>query len=310
MNQQLNKYDVLIIGAGPAGLTCGIYCARANLKVAIIDKGAPGGKMTQTFNIENWIGDISVKGYELSQRMFQHAKHLGVETLYGEVVKVNTISEFDQEVYLNNDKVIHAKVVVIATGMKEKKPTTIIDFEKFENNGVSYCVTCDASFYKNLPAAIIGGGDSAFEEAIYLSSIASEVHIFIRKTHPKAEAGLVARVSKIENIKIHYASEILKLIGDQEGKLTSIEYVENDVQKVMNINHLYPYIGSQPSINFASHLDIFDSNNFIVVDESMETKVKGIYAIGDIRQKDVRQIITAASDGAIAGKKIANKLRI
>lgn len=307
-NESFINFDVAIIGAGPGGLTCAIYASRGNLSVCFIDKGAPGGKMTKTFNIENWSGEKNIKGYELSQKMFDHALSLGAKHIFGNVIKVETKNEFEHYIYLENKKIIKAKAVVIATGMDNKKPN-IPNIEYYENKGLSYCVICDAPFYKNKPAAIIGGGDSAFEEAIYLSSIASKVYIFIRKDKPKAELRMVQEVENLKNVNIYYNSEIIELIGTE--KLEKIKYVNNVTKKIseLEINHLYPYIGSLPSNNFIKHLDIFDKDGFIITNEEMETKIPGVFAIGDIRKKQIRQIVTAAADGSIAGKLLTNKIK-
>ncbi len=306
MNNDTLYFDVVIIGAGPAGLTCAIYASRGNLKVAFIDKGAPGGKMTSTYKIENWSGEEEIKGYELSQKMLNHALKLGSKHIYGNVVKIENKSEFEHYVYLENNQIIKCKSIVIASGMENKKPL-IPKLDFYNNKGVSYCVICDAPFYKNKPAAIIGGGDSAFEEGIYLSSIASNVYIFIRKSTPKAEPIMVEEAKKLSNIKIIYNAEIVELFGGEQ--LEKVKYIENGEEKMMEINHLYPYIGFLPTNHFAKHLDIFDKDGFIITNDAMETNIKGLYAIGDIRQKNIRQIVTAASDGAIAGKTLTNKIK-
>lgn len=300
-------YDVAIIGGGPAGLTCAIYCVRAGLSVVFIEKGAPGGKMVSTYKIENWTGTQEIKGYELSQQMFEHAKNFGAKYKYGEVVKLKNISEFNNIIYLKNGEQIKAKTVVIATGMKEKIPHEIKGINKFNNHGVSYCVICDASFYKGMPAAVIGSGNSAFEEAIYLSSIASSVDIFVRGDQIKAEKIISKQVEHITNIKVHLNSNVEELIG--EKNLEKIIVNINGNKTEMNIKHLYPYIGSIPMVDFARELNIFDETGFIKTNDNMETNIPSIYAIGDVRKKEIRQIITAASDGAIAAKIISNKIK-
>lgn len=302
------EFDVAIIGAGPAGLTCAIYLTRGNLSTCFIDKSAPGGKMTQSFSIQNWSGDQEIKGFELSMKMLNHAKSLGAKHIFGNVVNIETKNEFEHYIYLEQGKTIKAKSIVIATGMINKKPE-IKNLDHFEHKGVSYCAICDAPLYKNKPAAIIGGGDSAFEEAIYLSSIASHVYIFVRKDKARAEAKMVSQVENNNKITVLYNSQVIELLG--KDNLEKIIYLQNDEQKEMEINHLYPYIGLLPSNNFLSknYQSIIDENGFIKTNENMETSIKGIYAIGDIRNKNIRQIITAANDGAIAGKTIVNKIR-
>lgn len=305
-NDQI-KYDLIIIGSGPAGMNCGLYAARANLKVLIIEKGAPGGKMTSTFKVDNWIGDESISGAKLALRMLRHTKEIGVEHKYGDVVKIESNSEFDKTVILKNNVILNSKTIVIATGMINRVPNEIEGIKEFENKGVSYCVICDGPFNKGKPAGIIGGGNSAIEEAIYLSSIASEVHIFVRDNKLIADNIIINDVKKIKNIKLYFNSHIIKIQG--KTKLEEAIVMIDDKEQNIEINALFPYIGFIPASSFAKHLDIFDKQGFIITDENMETKEKGIFAIGDIRVKNVRQIITAASDGAIAGKVIGNKIK-
>ncbi|MGL5590822.1 MAG: NAD(P)/FAD-dependent oxidoreductase [Metamycoplasmataceae bacterium] len=302
-----NIYDLIVIGSGPAGMNCALYAARANLKVLVVEKAAPGGKMTTTFKVENWIGDESISGARLSLRMLKHTKEAGVEHKYGDVQKIESISEFDKSVILQDNVVLKSKAIVIATGTVNRVPEEVEGIRDYENKGVSYCVICDGPFNKGKPAAIIGGGNSAIEESIYLSSIASEVNIFVKDDKLIAEKTIVEDVKKIKNIKIYFNSSVKKLIGDP--KLEEIIVDINGKEEKMKINALFPYIGFLPVNSFASHLDIFDSKGFILTNENMETKEKGIYAAGDIRAKNIRQIITAASDGAIAGKSLANKIK-
>ncbi|MGL5205353.1 MAG: NAD(P)/FAD-dependent oxidoreductase [Metamycoplasmataceae bacterium] len=302
-----NIYDLIVIGSGPAGMNCALYAARANLKVLVVEKGAPGGKMTTTFRVENWIGDESISGARLSLRMLKHTKEAGVEHKYGDVVKIESISEFDKSVILKDNVVLKSKSIVIATGTVNRIPEEIEGIREYENKGVSYCVICDGPFNKGKPAAIIGGGNSAIEESIYLSSIASEVNIFVKDDKLIAEKSIIDDVKKIKNIKIYFNSSVKKLIGDPT--LEEIIVNINGKEEKMKINALFPYIGFLPVNSFALHLDIFDARGFIITNENMETNEKGIYAVGDIRVKNIRQIITAASDGAIAGKSLGNKIK-
>lgn len=306
MNKEV-IYDLVVVGSGPAGMNCSLYAARANMKVLVLEKGAPGGKMTSTFRVDNWIGDESIPGAKLALRMLKHTKDAGVEHKYGVVAKINSISEFDKSIILTDNSIIKSKAVVIATGMINRIPDEVEGIKEYENKGVSYCVICDGPFNKGKPAAIIGGGNSAIEEAVYLSTIASEVNIFVKGDNLIADKVIVDEAKKIKNINIYFNSSVVKLFGSPhlEEIMVNIEGEE----KRMKISALFPYIGFIPENSFASHLDIFDQRGFIITDENMETKEKGIYAIGDIRVKNIRQIITAASDGAIAGKIIGNKIK-
>jgi thioredoxin reductase (NADPH) len=239
--------------------------------------------------------------------MLKHTKEAGVEHKYGNVVKIESISNFEKEIILENKTVLKSKAVVIATGMMNRIPEDIEGIREYENKGVSYCVICDGPFNKGKPAAIIGGGNSAVEEAIFLSSLASEVNIFVKDDKSIAEKVIIDSANKIENIKFHYNASVLKLEGTPN--LEQIKINLNGKEIDMKINALFPYIGFLPVASFASHLDIFNDQGFIITNEDMETKEKGVYAIGDIREKNIRQIITAASDGSIAGKVIGNKIK-
>ncbi len=305
-NNSVLKMDVTIIGAGPSGLTCAVYSSRGNLKTCFIDKGAPGGKMVKTFQIENWTGDENIKGYELSLRMLNHAKKEGAQHIFGNVIKIENVSEFEHYVYLEDGTKIETKAIVLATGMNEKKPD-IPHINEYENKGVSYCVICDASLYRNKPGAIIGGGDSAFEEAMYLASIASEVFIFVRGDKPKAHIKFVQDVEKTKNINVLYNAQIVELIG--KDNLQKVKYIQDGQEKEMTIEHLYPYIGALPSNEFFKDLPILDESGFVITNENMATSVPGVYAIGDIRKKHIKQIITAANDGAICGKVLTNIIK-
>lgn len=299
-------YDVVIIGAGPAGLTAAIYASRGNLSVAIIEKGAPGGKMVMQSKIENWPGDKVVMGADLALRMYEHALEYGAEHLYGEVEKVVSISEFEKEVHLKNNKIIKAKSVVVASGMNERKPMDVEGILDFEHRGVSYCAICDGPLFGKNPSIIIGGGNSAVEEGAFLSSIASEVHVFVRDDKFNAEPRLVEELMNKKNVKVHFNSKVLKLMGTNslEKALVEIDGKEQEIEAAS----LFPYIGFIPATAFLKDLNILEPNGLLKVDEFKETKEKGIYAIGDVTVKEIRQIATATSDGTIVGKILTNRL--
>lgn len=248
-------YDVVIIGAGPAGLTAAIYASRGNLSVAIIEKGAPGGKMVMQSKIENWPGDKVVMGADLALRMYEHALEYGAEHLYGEVEKVVSISEFEKEVHLKNNKIIKAKSVVVASGMNERKPMDVEGILDFEHRGVSYCAICDGPLFGKNPSIIIGGGNSAVEEGAFLSSIASEVHVFVRDDKFNAEPRLVEELMNKKNVKVHFNSKVLKLMGTNslEKALVEIDGKEQEIEAAS----LFPYIGFIPATAFLERSKYF-----------------------------------------------------
>ncbi len=299
------EYDLLIIGAGPAGMAAAIYASRSNLKTAIIEKGAPGGKMVTTFTIQNYPGFTDITGPDLSIAMFKQVMENGVEHKYGEVVKVLSNGPSKQIVKLADGTSLNSKKLIIASGMVSRVPE-IKGIEKLNHKGVSYCAICDGPLYKGEVSAVIGGGNSAVEEAAFLSSSAKEVHLFVRKNVFRAEAKAVELLKKKKNVTIHMNSTIHELIG--EDSVEGIKFVENSKEKTLSIKALFPYIGYVPVSHFASELNITDKHGFINTDRYMETSKPGIFAVGDIRSKEIRQITTATSDGTIAAKKIVNEI--
>lgn len=303
----MEKQDVVIIGGGPAGLTAAVYASRSNLKTLFIEKGAPGGKMVKTFEIENWTGDTKVSGAELSMRMFTHAKTYGGKYKYGEVKSITSKSEFDHIITLASGEEISTRSVVIATGMVERVPETIKGIHEFENRGVSYCVICDGPLFKDKNIAIIGSGNSAIEEALFATQFAKHVYVFIRNANSiRAEKLSVEKLKEKENVTFVLNGEIKELVGTNFVEKV-IATVEGETRE-FDIQAVFPYIGQLPVSEFVKDLGITNEYGFIPTDESMQTSVPGIYAIGDIRKKEIRQIATAVSDGAIVGKILANRL--
>ncbi len=301
-----NKYDVLIIGAGPAGLTAAIYLARNNVNVALIEAKTPGGKISEQSKIENYPGFNSVSGAELSISMFSQARENGAKFIIGKVISIENKDELIKLIKLENGLMLESKYLIIATGMQNIIPKEVINIEKFNNKGVSYCVVCDGPLFKDKVCGIIGGGNSAFEEGNYLSSIAKEVHIFVRDKII-AEQRLVDNVEKQDNIFVHKNAQVLKLNGTSSLDSADVNIEGNIVN--IPIKGLFPYIGFKPAIDFIDqNLLKLDKKNFIVVDENMETNVPNIFAVGDIISKSIRQITTATSDGTIAAKIINNRI--
>lgn len=303
----MNNYDVVIIGGGPGGLTAAIYASRANLSTLIIEKGAPGGKMVKTQKIENWTGDKLVLGPDLSLRMFNHSTEFGAKYKYGDVVKLESINSEKQIVILSSGETIQCKKVIIGTGMIENVPKSIKNLAKYENKGISYCAICDGPLYKGKNLGVIGGGNSAIEEAYYLTSIAKKVQVFVRKPEELiAEKKVVEDLQKKSNAEIIIGSEILELHGEKKVEFVIVS-INKEIKKI-EIDAIFPYIGQTPVSQLVKHLAITSEEGYIVTNDEMETQVKGIFAIGDVRQKKIRQIATAVSDGVIAAKIITNQL--
>ncbi|WQQ10487.2 FAD-dependent oxidoreductase [Mycoplasmopsis felis] len=300
-------FDLLIIGAGPAGLNAAMYASRANLKTIFIEKGAPGGKLVLTNKVENWLGTELIEGWQLATNFFEHSKKYGAKYKYGEVQELINHSDFKKEVKLSNGESVFAKTVLIATGMKNREPKFVKNFDSFVNKGVSFCAICDGPLFKGLPTLILGGGNSAVEEGTYLTNIASHVYIVIKDAEFNAEKRLVQELLQKTNVTVFRESQIKEINGSDYLE-SAIIIDKNNQEQEIKIGSFFPYIGMEPTTTFIKNLDILDEKGFILTDEFMQTKVKGIFAAGDIRKKEIRQIITASSDGAIAAKKISDLL--
>ena len=296
------QYDVIIVGAGPAGMTAAIYASRSGLKTAMLEKAAPGGKMIKTYEIQNWPGIKETSGADLAYQMFEHSTHFGAEYLYGDVVEIKTNDGI--EIFCADGTVYQSKAVIVATGTQERL-LNIQGEKEYTGMGVSYCAVCDGSFFKNKAVAVIGGGNSALEEALYLTQFASEVHVVIRRDVFRAEPIIQKQIeenSKIKIIKKHIPKEII----GKEGKVCAIllEDVESKQKQTLSVSAVFPYVGADPCTEFVQQLKICDKHNYIIVNDKMETSVPGIYGIGDVIVKNLRQVVTAAGDGAIAAQQV------
>ena len=302
----MEKYDVIIIGAGPGGLAAAVYASRANLKTVFIEKGAPGGKVVYTSKVENYLGTEDITGPNLAMNMYNHAIKFGAKHKYGEVMDIKTNGEFEHTVVLASGEEIEGRAVIIGTGMVERVPEDVKGIREFDNRGVSYCAICDGPLYKDRPVAVIGGGNSAIEEAVYLAQVTGTVKIFVRNKL-SADAKTIEELDHHDNIEVLYGSKIKEIKGSGNG-IDSVIASTPEGEKEFEINAIFPYIGMDPVSHFAKNLDITDEYGFIPTSDLMETRKPGIYAIGDIRVKDIRQIATASADGVIVGKLLANRL--
>lgn len=293
-------YDTIIIGAGPAGMTAALYAARSNLKVATLEQGAPGGQMNNTSDIENYPGFELISGPELSMKMFEPLEKLGVENLYGIVTGIE--DKGDYKLIKTEDESYETKTVIIATGAKHRHIGVPGEAE-FNSRGVSYCAVCDGAFFRNQDLLVVGGGDSAVEEALFLTRFASSVTIVHRRDELRAQKVLQDRAFANEKISFIWDSVVKEIKGD-DIKVRSVD-IEN-VKTGQVTNHefggVFVYVGLDPVSDFVQDLGITDENGWIPTDDHMKTSRKGIFAIGDVRQKDLRQITTAVGDGAMAGQ--------
>lgn len=300
------KYDVIVIGAGPGGLTAGLYASRANLSVLILDRGIYGGQMNNIAEVENYPGFKSILGPDLAEKMYQGAIQFGAEYAYGSVEKVEVNGDLKQ--VITDSETYEAPVVIIATGSQYRKLGVEGEAE-YAGRGVSYCAVCDGAFFKDQPLAVIGGGDSAVEEGVYLAKLASNVNIIHRRDQLRAQKILQERAFANDKIDFTWDTVVTKINGDGQ-KVTSVSTHNKKTGEdgELKVNGVFIYVGVIPLTEPFKELGITDEQGWIKTDELMQTSLPGVYAIGDVRAKELRQITTAVGDGSIAGQQAFNYL--
>lgn len=293
-------YDTIIIGAGPAGMTAALYAARSNLKVALLERGIPGGQMNNTADIENYPGYANISGPELAEKMFEPLENLGVEHLFGLVEKIEDRGDFKE--IITEDESFETKTVIIASGANHRH-LGVPGEEDYNSRGVSYCAVCDGAFFRDEDLLVVGGGDSAVEEAIFLTRFAKSVTIVHRRDELRAQKVLQDRAFANEKIRFVWDSVVESIHGN-ERKVTGVTFknVKTGETSLADFGGIFIYVGLDPVSEFAADLGITDETGWILTDHQMKTSVAGIYAVGDVRQKDLRQITTAVGDGAIASQ--------
>ncbi len=286
----MRVFDVIIIGAGPAGLTAALYLGRANRSVLLLDKDAPGGKLLTIPKIDNYPGFPSTNGFELAKNFVEGASRYGIQAQYG---AVNLLTKENDLFHVSTEEeTFAAKCVIVATGLTNVP--TIKGEKEFLHKGVSYCATCDGRFFHGLPMAVIGDSDKAYAEAAYLSSLSDEVYLFLSSRFRKDSPEL----SSHSNVKMIAGASIERIEG--KTKVEALVYTLNGKEISLPISAVFPLQGEKAASRFLSSLPIKTDHDFIVTDEGMNSGVKGLFAIGDIRAKKLRQVVTSASDGAIA----------
>lgn len=292
------EFDIIILGGGPAGLSAGIYAARSAAKVAIIDISMLGGQPSNYLELENYPGFSKIGGYDLMEKMEEHADMFGIEKFpMEEIQSVDLASEIKTVTTLNGE--FKAKSVIIATGAQAKK-LGVSGEKEFLGRGVSYCAVCDGTFYNDKVVAVVGGGNAAVEEAMYLTRFASKVYLIHRRDELRADKIVQERAFKNEKMEFIFDSVVKEIKGEDLVTTAVVENVKTGDVKDLAINGIFPYIGFTPNVELFNGQVEQDKNGFIKTDETMQTNVKGVYAIGDVRTTPLRQVITAASDGAIA----------
>ena len=292
-------YDTIIIGAGPAGMTAALYAARSNLKVALIEGGLPGGQMNNTSDIENYPGYANISGPELAEKMFEPLENLGVEHLYGFVQNIEDHGDIKK--VITDDEEFETRTVIVATGSKHRL-LGVPGEEELNSRGVSYCAVCDGAFFRDQDLLVVGGGDSAVEEAIFLTQFAKSVTIVHRRDELRAQKVLQDRAFANEKINFIWDSVVKEIKGENRVESVVIENVKTNQVTEHAFGGVFIYVGLDPVSDFTKDLQIQDASGWIVTDDHMKTRVAGVFAVGDVRQKDLRQVTTAVGDGAIAGQ--------
>lgn len=301
------EYDVIVIGAGPGGMTAALYASRSNLSVLMLDRGIYGGQMNNTAEIENYPGYKSILGPELGEKMYAGATQFGAEFAYGTVEKVEDEGRLKK--ITTDEDIFYAKALVIATGSKYRK-LGVPGEEEYSGRGVSYCAVCDGAFFKGQEVVVIGGGDSAVEEGIYLSQLASKVTIIHRRDQLRAQQILQKRAFANPKINFVWNAQMTEILGNDK-KVTGVKYIDKDTtqEREIDASGVFIYVGIEAMTAPFKNLGILDENGWIPTDDEMRTKVPGIFAIGDVRQKNLRQITTAVGEGGLAGQGVFSYLQ-
>ncbi len=297
--QQEDLYDVVIVGGGPGGLTAGLYAMRAALKSVLIEKGLPGGQIAISDSVENYPGFESISGFELSDKFFQHAGSYDLEVLQEEVTSVDPGLEH-HSVTLRTGRVIKTHAVVLATGGSPRE-LEIPGEKEYYGKGVSYCATCDGFFFRGKTVVVVGGGDTAVEEALYLSKIAEKVYLVHRRDALRASRILQQRAMNECKIEILWNTVALEVKADEHGVCAvTLENVQSGEQRDLPVDGVFIFVGFIPNNSLVPQGIKMNADGYVVTDEKCETSISGIFAVGDLREKYARQIVIAAADGCTA----------
>ena len=292
-------YDVIIIGLGASGVSASIYAKRSGLNVCVINYGIPGGIISTSSIVENYPGFKSISGSDFAFNLFEQFNNLNVPLFNEEVV---SITDGDIKEVKTKNNIYKAKKLIICSGRKPRR-LDVENEDKFLGRGISYCATCDGNLYKDKTVCVVGGGNSALESALYLSNLCKKVYVLVRKDKFIGNKSLIDEVNEKENICIKFMTNIISVEGNDF--VTGVKTNNGEIK----LDGIFINIGYEPSINIVKDLNLNLDKNYIVVDEHMETNIKGIYAAGDIIKKDLYQLVTAVSEGAIAATNVYKSIK-
>ena len=296
------KYDVIIIGAGPAGIAASIYLKRANVNCLLLESEAPGGLLNKIHKIENYPGFTDDTGSILAFRMYSQVESLGIDLKIEKVINIKSTNG-SYEVFTKNN-VFVSKYIIIATGRTPKK-LEVKNSEKYEGKGVSYCAVCDGALYRNKDIAIVGGGNTAIDTANYMSNIANKIYIINRSSNLRADQKGQEEIKKLENVNVLYNTKLKDIIGDDTG----VQGVVLEDGTEINLSGIFVCIGQTNNSAFYQNLNLKTDNRGIVVDKDLKTTANNVYACGDSISKDLYQVVTATSEGAMVASNIIKLVR-
>ena len=295
MIEKLN-FDTVILGGGPAGLAAGIYASRGAVSTAIVDVNMFGGQPSNYLELENYPGFLTVGGYDLMEKFEQHADIFDVKKFPMQEIE---FVDLKNKIIRTKEYEFVAKTIIIATGAQPMK-LGVEGEKEFVGRGVSYCAVCDGAFYKDKVVAVVGGGNSALEEAIYLTRFAKKVYVIHRRNEFRADKIVQERAFKNGKIEFVFDTVVEKIVGEQVVNSVIIKNVKSGEIGILNVDGVFPYIGISPNVEMFEGQIAQDERGFIVTDEKMRTSLEGVYAVGDVRTTPLRQVVTATSDGAVA----------
>jgi thioredoxin reductase (NADPH) len=290
--------DILIIGAGTAGLTAAIYGVRAGLSVEVLEQRIYGGQIINTTSVENYPGMPGVSGADFAAALYEQATGLGAQIQYEAVMKTELIGEV-KKVYLENEQVKSAKSLIIATGAKPRK-LEVPGEERLLGMGVSYCATCDGAFHRGRDVVVVGGGNTAMDDAAVLAGMARRVYLIHRRKEFRADPPAVERLRRLENVEFILEAQVEEIQGESAVESVVVYNQAEDTRRSLSVSGVFIAAGHEPDNGIFSHEIALSPEGYIVADESCETNLPGVFAAGDTRTKQVRQIVTAAADGAVA----------
>ena len=299
-------YDVIIIGAGPGGLSSALYTSRSNLTTLVIEKALVGGELNNTDKIENYLGFKTIKGYELAEQMQESAFQFGAELLQGEVVQYSEVDNIKQ-VTISNGDVLTAKAIILATGSRNRElglPTE----QEYKGRGISYCALCDGFFYTGEDIIVVGGGDSAIEEGLYLTEFAKKVTIVHRREEFRAQPMLLEQAKQHPKINFIVNTEVDYFRGVNGVEQVRLKNTVTGEEQTLSVSGAFIYVGKEPQTNYVPNYLLTD-DEWVNTNMDTSTKSKGVYAVGDIRHNQLRQVATAVGDGAVAGQQVYHYIK-